>query len=244
MDTGEVKTVMKGLSVFHRWHPGGDTLAVVRTPVEARESFTRAGGVLTFAKPEVSYKKIAVIQAIDHPWLEWSPDGKWLIFCAANGKTPTLLADDVKKVRERLGPPKLFMVSSDRTTLKQLTNRDIGYATFSPDGKHILFVELKAGGKSIVGVMKSDGTGVARLDDARTIHRSDPSNTEDTSEDIWGAATFQPVWLSNTRVLYYKNPRTGFDPSAEIWAIDIDGKHREDFGGKLKKLIDALPKQN
>lgn len=236
--TGEEQVIMKNASLFHRWFPDKDakTLATISVDPHATKDLERAVGVLVNVQRDGHALALATIQAAGQPWLDVSPDGKSIIFCAPNEKTPFLLGDKAAD----FAPPRLQKLTIEPARLQQLTNRDIGYAVYSPDGKHILFVELLAKDKTRIGVMNSDGSRVVNLDEGRTLCPP-PSRL---AVDFWGAATFQPVWLSNQRVQYYKNPREDFKFDEEMWAVDINGNNKEDLGGKLRKLIDALPGKN
>ncbi len=233
LETGQVKVLAKNVMVFHKWHPDGGVLLAARYLGKGDGPVV---GELVGVDPDGDIDSGVALLIVNHPWLDFSPDGTKLLFCAPKAEMPFGLFDE-ETVKKKLSLTKLYVVDEDQKEVTLVTHRDIGYAEFSPDGKHILFVELRPGKRSVVGVMKPDGTEVIELDRGRMT----PEEPGRNGKDIWGVATFQPVWLSNSRVLYYKDKREGFDDIEEMWAIDINGRNKEDLGAKLKKLIEALP---
>jgi len=168
------------------------------------------------------------------PWVSWSRDGKRILFCAPEVQLalPLTRASKDEKLKEALLQPALFALTVETGEVKRLTKRMILYAVESPDGKHILFVEWVGPDKTHVGVMNPDGSEVKVLDEGVKVER----------DEIPGAVIVQPVWLSNTRVLYYKGEvwnRADNLPMDSLFAIDIDGKNREALGAKIMKLLGA-----
>lgn len=87
----------------------------------------------------------------DHP--DWSPDGKWIVFHS--------------HVDDPSGQSQFFVVHPDGTGRKQLTHFPsgtwVGRASFSPDGKAIVFGKGPEGGNIDVFTMRLDGSHIQRV---------------------------------------------------------------------------------
>lgn len=94
------------------------------------------------------------------PWAEndgdnpdWSPDGQWILFRSyENGQGPQ---------------SQYFLIHPDGTGRQQVSHfadgTHLGSATFSPDGKQLVFAKGPEGGNIDVYTMNLDGTGERRL---------------------------------------------------------------------------------
>lgn len=105
------------------------------------------------------------------PWAEndgghpdWSPDGKWILFHS--------------HVDDPQGQGQYLLVHPDGTGRKQLTHFPagtwVGRASFSPDGKSIVFSKGASGGNAAVYTMRLDGSHVERVTHS-TLWNSAPS---------------------------------------------------------------------
>ena len=233
VETGKTETLLDKTLPFYAVKPESEQLAAF----QAAGDIEAGVAILYLVKSEKEKEPIAAVRYVNFPWVTWSRDGKKLLFTTLETKLPEDLAglDNEAKTKPSRKVA-LYAIDTDSGKMSRLTRRNIGYGEYSPDGKHILFVELRGLDETNVGVMRSDGSGVRMLDDGKTLGSSDGP---------FGAANCQPVWLSNTRVQYYKdrdkNAKDSPDPA--WWAIDIDGKNKEDLGAKIMKLIEALPKE-
>jgi len=239
--TGEVMTLAKGVMPFHAIHPEGKGLAVWRAgPVlgGAEELGVRLMTLVTIDKEGEEGKSQATALAMGMLWVTWSRDGKRLLFTAAPVKVDLPLNKDgvSKTLLKQLEQPGLYAMEVETGKVKRLTRKTIAYAVESPDGKHILFTELDGKGKTKVGVMKSDGTGAKILDEVKWSEKKGEEGVATLA-----AVLAQSVWLSNERVLYYKNKEVGTEAEwgVSVWAIDIDGKNKEDLWEKIEKLLEA-----
>jgi TolB protein len=90
----------------------------------------------------------------DDGWPRWSPDGKQIVFTSnrtGNGEVWIMRAD-----------------GSGQRRIAGLPRRDDWAPTFSPDGTQIAFHSLDARGRSLLYVVRPNGTGLRSLDIAGT----------------------------------------------------------------------------
>lgn len=121
----------------------------------------------------------------------WS--GKTIAFGGGTGGDPA--TEDV------------FLVNADTTGSRQLTH-DAGRNSapnISPNGKMIVFTSTRDGGKGMVYVMKSDGTGIKRL-------TTDPTGT---------ITFYNPIWSPNGKQIVYYTEKG--DKKDQIWVMNADG---------------------
>ena len=246
VETREIETLAEEVMPYHAWEPGGKRLAVFKCSREQEQQIGLAAMTLAILEPGVDTQQLAIAVTTGIPWVTWSQDGKRLLFCVSNSKVqmPVMARALTDKEKLRLSEPALFSMSVVTGQTKQLSKRKILYAVESPDGKHILFVELAGKGKTQVGVMNADGTGTKVLDEGMVIPQIDMTDAE-LDGMARGMVLIQPVWLSNTRVLYYRNYSDSMDVTdlQAIRAIDIDGKNKEELGLKIKKMVEALAEE-
>ena len=104
-------------------------------------------------------------------WLDWSPDGRWLLHSG----------------RGRFGKLDLFVISADgRGSPRRLTRsgfRSEARAVWSPDGRKIAFVsapgfEDASAGPGSIWTMRSDGTHKQRLHREPDVIPDVPGNPE------------------------------------------------------------------
>lgn len=252
IETGKVTELLGDILPFYCWDPKGKVLAAFEL-VRSQEIDDSETGLaqLVLLKGGEKEKAQLVVAYSDYPWITWSKDGKTILFTAPLITLPLAIGDigeAKKKLQNEVG---LYAFNVEAKRVARLTDRRIGYAEYSPDGKHILFVELLAEEKTRVGVMNADGTGVVDLDEGTLQGEGNPTSsstnadgtvTKTTDRDQFGAVVLQPVWLTNTRVQYFQHFPAGDAAFGGMRAIDIDGKNKEDLGAKIQKLVDALPK--
>jgi len=127
------------------WSPNGKQIAFVRLNSTAKPRNRQAIFVINADGSGVRRVTPWQMQAGDHP--DWSPDGKWILF---RSPEPGGFAGT-----------DLYRVRSDGTGLRQLTNyaQDVAVlsASYSPDGKSIVFGRTGKGGLPDVWVMRADG---------------------------------------------------------------------------------------
>ena len=229
LETGKINTELEHASPFYAWQPAGERLAafqgsdVTTTPPFALTLVTASGGQ--------ELERRAFTLTAFWPWVSWSRDGKRILFCApvATVSSPVVGKEATDDLVKKLSQPSLFSLVLETGQAARLTDRHIVYAEESPDGKHILFVEMVDAQKTRVGVMNPDGTGARVLDDGLSF--DEKSGTGDPTEAALNALLCQPVWLSNTRVQYYGGTPPDVSDVRDtkgMWAIDIDGKNKED----------------
>jgi Tol biopolymer transport system component len=118
-----------------------------------------------------------------HP--AWSRDGKWIAFQSS-------LLDDFGADAMGANPTStVWVVRTDGTDLRQLTthgnpNGGHGSPSWSPDGKHIVFVSSLSGLSKGVWVIGADGTGLTLLV-AMSFGHYDPVYTPDGNSVVYGA---------------------------------------------------------
>ena len=94
------------------------------------------------------------------PWIEnagdnpdWSPDGRWILFHS--------------HVEQSTPQSQYFVIRPDGTGRRQLTHfprgTHVASASFSPDGKSIVFSKGPEGGNIDVWTMRTDGTHLTRI---------------------------------------------------------------------------------
>ncbi len=113
--------------------------------------------------------------------------------------------------RPRMGKPNLWLFRPDGKRRVNITNDprvfDI-HPKFSPDGRRIAFIR---GGSltepNSVYVCNADGSELRPLVPPR-----------DKSERF-----ASPVWLSNSRICYARDPKYDREPDMEVWQVDLNG---------------------
>ncbi len=125
---------------------------------------------------------------------------------------------------EGIGKPNLWLFRPDGSQRFQVTDDPRSFdihPSFSPDGRQIAFIRGQDFEHSTsVWVAGADGSGArpvvsASSDDERFL---------------------SPVWLSNSRLLYTRDPKIDRMPDVELRAVDLDGGEPE----RLFRFGDAL----
>jgi TolB protein len=136
------------------WSPDGKQLVFERlTSPQAEPPDARALFVINADGSGARQVTPWSLDGGDHP--DWSPDGRWILFHSNpdNGATP--VGGD------------LYLVHPDGTGLRQLTHFNpmavALSASFSPDGKSIVYSSVGVGGQPDLYVMRVDGTDVRQL---------------------------------------------------------------------------------
>jgi Tol biopolymer transport system component len=127
----------------------------------------------------------------------WAPDGRWLVFHSR--RRP--------KEQRMLPTRKIWRIATDGTGETQLSDgpADEYHASFSPDGRKILFVSEAAGSRDI-WVMGADGSNPVPLTD-------DPGMEE------------HPAWSPDgRRIVYAGLPKEG--GNFDLWIMNDDGSAR------------------
>ncbi len=132
------------------WSPDGTRIAFVRLNSTAKPRNGHAVFVINADGTGVRQLTPWRMQAGDHP--DWSPDGRWILF-----RSPEV----------GLAGTDLYRVHPNGTGLKRLTNTkqdiDMLSASYSPDGRSIVFSQTGKGGLPDLWVMRADGTKVRQL---------------------------------------------------------------------------------
>jgi Tol biopolymer transport system component len=130
-------------------------------------------------------------------WLpSFSPDGKQIAFCYGTGNSSSALTE-------------IFVINSDGTNLKQLTNDGTFdcFPRWSPDGTHIVFAQnFVPTNQTLVTVMRSDGSG---------------PRTTLTNGDFrfWGA--FGTTYTPDGGHIVFNSTLGGF--VSAVWIMNSDG---------------------
>jgi TolB protein len=133
-----------------------------------------------------------------HPF--WSPDGQRLIYCSADPlRAGATEVDEIYTIRPD---------GSDRASVARLGGINT-YASFSPDGKQILFRKLLSDGNSEIWVMEHNGHNPKNL-------------TNDPAFDGW------PGWSPDgRRIVFASNRKTkGKDYDISVMSSDGSGVRR------------------
>jgi tol-pal system beta propeller repeat protein TolB len=154
---------------------------------------------------------------------ELSPNGEWILFANQNnglwlmrpdGKNPHALTDRddidptwspdgsmIAFASSRAGNRQLFVMNSDGTDIRQVTDLDAmgGRSSFSPDGTQLAFYRGPAGDHNIY-VINVDGTGLVQL--------------------TYGGDNLGPSWSPNGDWIAFTSFRDG---NNEIYIIHPDG---------------------
>jgi TolB protein len=132
------------------WSPDGKRIAFVRLNSTAQPHDGRAIFVMNADGSGQRRLTPWRLNAGDHP--DWSPDGKQILF-----RSPT----------EELVGTNLYTVRPDGGELRRLTRFgktvEVLSASFSPDGKWIVFAKTGAKGQPDLFVMRSDGNGMRQV---------------------------------------------------------------------------------
>ena len=133
------------------WSPNGKRIGFVRLNSRAKPQGKQAIFVMNADGSGVRRVTPWQMLAGDHP--DWSPDGRWILF---RSPEPGGFAGD-----------DLFRVRLDGSGLKRLTNTkpdvEMFSASYSPDGRSIVFSRTGKRGLPDLWVMRADGTKVRQL---------------------------------------------------------------------------------
>ena len=164
------------------WSPDGRQLAYQWTPDLDRDKWRLM--VLDLA---TGTSRALTDGAANDQVINWSPDGTQFVFHS-----------------DRHGKNQLYLITLDGTVRRLTTNAfDDRSGAWSPDGQRLAFMSDRDGAPHAIYVMKSDGSGVARLGTLKPGH---------------GVPFFSP---DGTRVL--ANERGPGGP--EIWSVRLsDGR--------------------
>jgi len=114
----------------------------------------------------------------------WSPDGSEIVFFR----------------RENNYTTEIYTVDSDGQNIKKLTNNTVDdyFPSYSPDGKHIIFVSKIAGNEDI-WIMDKNGNNITQL----------TQNTGNDYNPVWGPDGTKLAFVSET------------DGQTDIWLMEI-----------------------
>ena len=133
------------------WSPNGKQIAFVRLNSTAKPRNRQAVFVINANGTGVHRVTAWRLDAGDHP--DWSPDGKWILF--RSPESGGFAGTDLYRIRP------------DGTGLQQLTNFapqvEVLSASYSPNGKSIVFSRTGRGGLPDLFLMRSDGTKLTQL---------------------------------------------------------------------------------
>lgn len=134
-----------------------------------------------------------------HP--TWSSDSKKILFNSSRNSSNPSNPDTFD----------IYSMSTDGSTLQRITKGGINtYASFSPDGKRILFRRSVGENKSEIVVMNSDGSGLQVLSDGKFF-------------DGWCS------WSPDGNRILFASDRTG---SFQIYAMKADGSELQQLVSK------------
>jgi len=108
------------------------------------------------------------------------------------------------------GRPDLWLFQPDGSRRIQLTDDPQSFdvhPSFSPDGRRIAFIR---------GVQPDRSTGVWVCDADGTDQREVVSPASATERFV------SPVWVSNSRICYTRDPMLDRRPDMEVWEVDVD----------------------
>jgi Tol biopolymer transport system component len=158
----------------------------------------------------------------------WSPDGNRILFIEVQ-------VDDSSKNR-------LLVINSDGTDLKEICRgKGINNASFSPDGKNIVFNQIvgyhkiRCGKCSVwipysdIFIIRTDGTNKKRL--------AEKTGDEKTQPEFYDKV--YPSWSPNGKRIAYYGRYFYKDPEKEGQLLEEKGVYTMDIGGADIKKIDS-----
>ena len=206
----------------HRWAPSGDRIAYL---------VQNGGDPSTHVADHDGSDSMELTTIVAHEVGGWSYDGSSVVFTVRGGPGQGIYVrnpDGVNEVRltdqpdynpvwspnshriafisERDGNPEIYLMNSDATELKRITNsgaKDYDIA-WSPDGRKLAFVSDRDGSPEIYVVDVRDGE----------AHRLTRNSVRDD----------QPVWSSDGKRIAFVSY---LDGDGEIIMMDADGKNQQ-----------------
>jgi Tol biopolymer transport system component/tRNA A-37 threonylcarbamoyl transferase component Bud32 len=132
---------------------------------------------------------------------------------SAAGRNPAALPGWIvlSWTRPRMGKPNLWLFRPDGKRRVNITNDprvfDI-HPKFSPDGRRIAFIRGE-------GLNEPNSVCVCNADGSRLRPLVAPRNKSERFAS--------PVWVSNSRIYYARDPKFDREPDMEVWQVDLDG---------------------
>jgi TolB protein len=209
--TGMVQMTFGPDNAMPSWDPTGKLLAYTH-----REQFRGATTIVVMNKDGSG--KHAISEGLVPAW---SPDGNWIAFTSG-----------------RTGTPEIWIVRSNGTNQRQLTNSP-GIAkimpTWSPDGQFIAYTQFDASAKhNSVWIMTASGRNPRQL-------TTGTWNNVDADGDFINTANDarSPAWSPTSNKIAFWSGEEG--KMGQIWSINSDGSNRVQLILPAKPPVQPYP---